>query len=210
VILQLLEYRIVLGREAEVTGRLRHSVEAEKLPPGMVARCLGRRLGPQGPEHIAITAWRDRAALNQGTEGGAPRFIAPRVPFLSRVTSSLFTVVADSGTGCRGARVLRVYRATIMADAIDLWTRRIAAPARRVAAMEGILVLNAGVSLDQPRAQGETPVVVVTAWKDWDSLLLATGGRLNDLLLDTGMEDLERPLGVDHYEWLEPEPLVAG
>jgi hypothetical protein len=66
----------------------------------------------------------------------------------------------------------------------------------------------AGVSTDQdnPVARaGEAGVVVLTAWTDWDLLLMATGGRLNSALLDTELADIERPANADHYEVIEPE-----
>jgi hypothetical protein len=67
----------------------------------------------------------------------------------------------------------------------------------------------AGVGTDQdgPAAQaGEARVVVLTAWAEWELLLTATGGRLNSSLIDTELEDVERPATADHYEVMEREP----
>jgi hypothetical protein len=98
VFVHLIEYRIVPGHEAEVTGFLRHEALGGPLPDGMVARFAGRRLRGDGRRHIVATTRRDSAALAAGTDvGGVPGSLAGKVELLANAQTSLFRVVAATG-----------------------------------------------------------------------------------------------------------------
>jgi hypothetical protein len=210
VIVQLLEYRVVPGHEAEVVGYLRH--QALVAPPdlGLTCRYVGRRLGTHGREHLAVTVWSDPEALRHGVdEAGVPRFLAAKSELLGAKRSRQYRVVTSTGLGCEGARVLRLYRTSIAADAVETWERRTLEPIGHLSSKQGLLTVVAGVGTDRdgPTARvGEAGVVVLTAWAEWDLLLTATGGRLNSALIDTELDDVERPATADHYEVMAPEP----
>lgn len=210
MIVHLLEYRVVPGHEAEVVGYLSHRALVAPSDRGLVCRYVGRRLGTHGREHLAATVWSDWEALRHGVdEAGVPGFLGAKSELLAAKRSSQYRVVASTGLGCEGAGVLRLYRTSIAADAVEIWERRALEPVGQLASKKGLLTVVAGVSTDQdrPAAQaGEASVVVLTAWAKWDLLLTATGGRLNSALTDTELEDIERPATADHYEVMAPEP----
>jgi hypothetical protein len=210
VIVHLLEYRVVPGHEAEVVGFLSHQATVAQADEGVVMRCFGRRLGTQGREHLAATVWTGWDAFRRGThDGGLPRSLSAKSGLLGVERSSRYRVVATAGLGCEGARVLRLYRATIAGDSVETWERRALEAVGQLASREGLLTVVAGVSKDQDGSiaqAGEASVVVLTAWADWDLLLTATGGRLNSALADTELADIERPANADHYEVIELEP----
>lgn len=210
MIVHLLEYRVVPGHEAEVEGYLRHQGLVVPAPRGMVCRYDGRRLGTQGPEHLAVSLWSGRQALRNGLdEQGAPGFLAATSELLGAKRSSRYQVVASTGLECKGARVLRVYRTKVAAEAIKAWEQRARERVGRLTSKEGFLTVFAGVGTNDngPIASAaEAGVIVVTAWTDWNLLLAAIGGRLNSPLLGTELDDLEREASLDHYEVIEPEP----
>jgi len=210
VIVHLLEYRVVPGHEAEVVGFLRQQAMVAKADDGVVVRCFGRRLGTQGREHLAATVWSGWDAFRRGTdEGGLPGFLSAKSVLLEVESSSRYRVVTSTGLGCDGARVLRLYRTTIAADAVETWERRALEPVGQLASREGLLTVVAGVGRDQDGSvaqAGEASVVVLTAWADWNLLLAATGGRLNSALADSELTDVERSANADHYEVIGPEP----
>jgi hypothetical protein len=210
VIVHLLEYRVVPGHEAEVVGYLCHQALVAPPDQGLACRYAGQRLGTHGREHLAATVWSDWEALQHGIdEAGVPGFLAAESELLGVKRPSRYRVVASTGLGCEGARVLRLYRTSIAAAAVEIWEQRALEPVGRLASKKGLLTVVAGVSTDQdgPAAQaGEASVVVLTAWAKWDLLLTATGGRLNSALIDTELEDIERPATADHYEVMAPEP----
>jgi hypothetical protein len=210
VIVHLLEYRVVPGHEAEVVGYLSHQALAAPSDQGLACRYIGRRLGTHGREHLAATVWNDWEALRHGVdEAGVPGFLAAKSELLGAKRSSQYRLVTSTGLGCEEARVLRLYRTSIAADAVEAWERRALEPIGRLASKEGLLTFVAGVGTDRdgPTAQaGEASVVVLTAWAKWDLLLTATGGRLNSALTDTELGDIERPATADHYEVVAPEP----
>lgn len=210
VIVHLLEYRVVPGHEAEVAGFVRHVALAKPNPDGLVARFVGRRLSQQGREHIAVTTWCDETAFTVGTgPDDVPGYLAPQSSLLGDKASSRYRVVASTGLGREGARVLRVYRTSIAADVVEQWQNRALEPVVQLADTNGLLTLVAGVEIGTggaaPRT-GKASVVVLTAWTEWDRLLAATGGRLNSGLIDTELSDLEEPASAGHFELLEAEP----
>jgi hypothetical protein len=209
VIVHLLEYRVLAGHDAEVAGFLRHRALAEPPRDGLVCRFAGRRLSQQGREHIAATTWRDEFSFAHGTDAeGVPAYLAPESVLLGDKASSRYRVIASTGLGCEGARVLRLYRTSIAADTVEQWARRALEPVDQLATKRGLLTVVAGVDIESEATPqtGEVRVVVLTAWSEWDLLLGATGGRLNRALLDTELADLERPATADHFELLEAEP----
>jgi hypothetical protein len=213
VIVQLLEYRVVLGHEAEVEGYLRHQALVGPPDPGLICKYVGRRLGTHGREHLAVAVWSDREALRHGAdEAGVPGFLAAKSELLGAKRPSQYRVAASTGLGCEGARVLRLYRTSVAAGAVETWERRALESVGRRASKKGLLTVVAGVSTDQgePAARsGEASVVVLTAWAKWELLLAATGGRLNSALTGTELEDVEHPATADHYEVMAPAPGLA-
>lgn len=207
VIAHLFEYRVVPGHDAELAGYVRHSVLAGPMPAGLVSRCIGRRLSPGGPEHVALTVWEDPHACAQGTDGrGVPRYLLPKAGLLLDWSSRRYRITVSIDRGSENARILRVYCATVAPEEVERWERRAMDAAGAVAARYGILAVQVGVGIDAPGRAGGAAIVALTAWRDWDSVIAATGGHLDRLLLDTELADLERPAGADHYELLEPEP----
>ncbi|MFI5258197.1 MAG: hypothetical protein ACHQ01_01100 [Candidatus Limnocylindrales bacterium] len=208
MLISLLEYRVVPGFDAEVAGYLHHQVIAPA-PEGMITCFLGRRLGKNGREHLAASVWRDEAAMERGTDSaGIPSYLAPKASLLGDTTRSRYRVVASTGVGSEGARVLRLYRTSIAAGSMAIWERRALVPVDQLVATEGLLTAVAGLGIDGESASeaGQVPVIVLTAWSEWDLLLGATGGRLNDPLRGTELEDLEIPAIADHFELVATEP----
>jgi hypothetical protein len=124
-------------------------------------------------------------------------------------SSTRYRVVASTSLRCEGARILRLYRTTIAADAVETWERRALEPVGQLASREGLLTVVAGVGKDQGGSvaqAGEASVVVLTAWSDWNLLLAAIGGRLNSALADSELADIERLANANHYEVIGPEP----
>jgi hypothetical protein len=206
----LIEYRIVPGHEAEVTGFLRHEALGGPPPEGMVARYAGRRLSGEGRRHLVATAWRDAAALAAGTDPrGVPGYLAGKAELLADPQTSLYRAVAATGLGRDGARVLRVYRTSIAADAIGEWESRAQETLDGLVGRPGMWAAVAGVwagGREVTLTPGEAGIVVLTAWTEWDGLLAATGGRLERTLIDTEMSDLERAARADHFELLSTDP----
>jgi hypothetical protein len=123
--------------------------------------------------------------------------------------ASRYRVLASTGLGSEGARVLRLYRTSIAADSVELWEKLTLESIGRLVSTEGLLTAIAGVGLDgdEPAAHaGETCVAVLTAWAEWNRLLVATGGRLNEAILDTDLADVEGPATTDHFELLKEDP----
>jgi len=210
VILHLLEYRVVPGHEAEVTGFLRQQASAARADEGIVFSCFGRRLGTQGREHLAATVWSGWDSFRRGTDGkGLPGFLSAISVLLGVESSTRYRVVASTGWRCEGARILRLYRTAVAADAVETWERRALEPVGRLASRDGLLTIVAGVGKDPDGSVAradEAGVVILTAWSDWNLLLTATGGRLNATLADSELADIERPANADHYEVIGPEP----
>jgi hypothetical protein len=207
MIVHLLKYQVVAGRDAEVDGFVRHSALATPPTPGIVARCVGRRLGPVGHEHVAATAWTDLDVFRSGTSsGGVPDYLSPVADRMRDVRSARYRVVVAEGPGCEDARILRIYHATVATEMLATWERRATEPIDRLAAKPGLLKAFAGVGVLDADPPGETSIVAITAWLDWGSVISATGGHIDRLLLETELADLERPSDVEHYQLLATEP----
>jgi hypothetical protein len=208
--IHLLEYRVSPGHEAEVTGLLRHGLLAGPLPDGMVARFAGRRLSGQRPQHVVATTWRDSAALARATDrAGLPLYLAEQVPLLGETVSSRYRLVSSTGLGRESAKILRLYRNSIAVDAVESWERRAVETVARLATTGGLLVAEAGLENDGGGTvirDGDARIAVLTAWTEWDTLIAATGGRLERALLATELVDLERPASPDHFELTQGEP----
>jgi hypothetical protein len=213
VIVHLLEYRVIPGHEAEVTGYLRHGVLTATPSNGLAARFVGRRLSDRGREQLAVTTWRDQAAFARGTDAeGLPAYLAPESSLLCDRASSRYRLVASTGLDRVGGRVLRLYRSSVAAEAIEMWERRALEHVGRLDRREDVLTAVAGVETEaggEGRRAGAADVVVLTVWSEWDRLLAATGGHLDRSLLGTDLADLERPGTADHFEILEPGPITG-
>jgi hypothetical protein len=207
VIVHLLEYKVVPGHEAELAGHLRHVSLAAPPSHGQIARYVGRRLGHQGREHLAVTTWSDSSALGHGTDAaGIPAYLAPVAHLLGDKAARQYRVVASIELGGEPACVLRVYRTSVATEAVEIWERRTLESVGRLANMEGLLAVIAGVEVSGTEAGSQASIVVLTVWMNWDLLLAATGGRLNRAIIDTELADIEGPATADHFELLEAEP----
>ncbi len=197
---------MVPGHEAEVAGFLRHSRPGESPPAGLLMQCLGRRLSLHRQQHIVITCWRDEAAFAHGTDPlGIPVSLSPKAHCLSDRLSSPFGISAALGDGAEGARILRVYRAEVAAASVKEWARRAGEPLASLSGREGFVCVRAGVDMAGADSRGEVSVVALSGWRDWDAVLAATGGHIDRLVQATDLTDLERPIGLDHYELLKPD-----
>jgi hypothetical protein len=205
VIVHLLEYQIMPGHAAEVEGFVRQAL-ATSLPAGLLARCAGRRLSVDGPRYIVTSIWRDADAFRVGTNSsGIPRDLAGKAPLIRRRLSSQFRSVASHGTDWSDARVVRLYRAPIAQDSLGSWENSVQGEVRDIGGKPGISVVLAGVAIHAERVAADVPILVLTAWRDWDSLLGATGGRLNRAILGTELVG-PQPLSLaDHYELIGAE-----
>jgi len=210
LIVHLLEYRVVSGHEAEVTGFLRHETLGMPFPNGLVARFVGRRLSHRGREHLAVTIWRDADDYARGTDSdGVPEYLTARAALLGDRVSSGYRVVASTGLESHEARILRVYRASVAADSVELWTRLALDPIGQLASRPGLLSVVAGIGADGDEAHpqtGDIPIVILTAWTEWDRLLTAAGARIGGELQEADVSELERPVSTDHFELLRAEP----
>jgi hypothetical protein len=210
MIVHLLEFRAVPGHEGEVAGYLSHRALAAPPADGLISRLVGRRLSAQGREHLAATTWRDEASFDRGTrDEGLPEYLRPTASMLGDKASTRYRVVASTGLGSEGARVLRLYRTTIAADSAELWKARTLESIGQLVSKEGLLSMVAGVCFDgdvSTERAGDVGIAVMTAWTEWNRLLVATGGRLNEAILDTELADLEGPATTDHFELLGEDP----
>lgn len=204
MLVHLLEYQIARGHGAEVDGFVRHSVLAESLAPGMLTRCVGRRLGPVGHEHVAATEWSDMDSFRRGTSSaGVPEFLEPVSRYLRDARAARYRVVLAEGPGFESARILRLYRATVATEMLATWERRATEPIDRLSTKPGLMKVIAGAAVLDTDPPGETSIVAITAWQDWESVIMATGGHIDRLLLETELPDIERPSDVAHYQLLE-------
>lgn len=206
MIVHLLEYKVIPGHEAELAGHLRHVSLAVRPQPGQMARYVGRRLSHRERQHVAVTTWSDSSALDHGTDAaGIPEYLAPVADLLGDKAARQYRVVASIQLGGEPACVLRVYRTSVAAEAVETWERRTLESVGRLASKRGLLAVIAGLDVSGTEAGSQASVVVLTAWTNWDLLLAATGGRLNRPIIDTELADLERPAIADHFELFEAE-----
>jgi hypothetical protein len=204
----LLEYRIVPGHEAELTGFLRQVVSTAEEPDGLVARFAGRRLSRHGRKHLVASTWRDEAALARNTdENGVPAQLAEKSALMDSVGTGRYRVTASTGLDLEGARVIRLHRTLIAAGAAGIWERRTIETFDRLVSRAGLIAAVAGIDSTRPPVAHESVacIAVVTTWVDWDHLLVAAGGRLDRALLDDDFADLEEPSRANHFELLRPE-----
>ena len=206
VIVQLLEFQVVPGHEAEVTSSLRQTVLEGPLPAGILMRCAGKRLSQQQAEHIVATCWRTDAAMTAGLdEHGLPRYLAPVAELLGGRRLAAFDVSASIGHSLAGARIMRVHRGSVAPESLEIWARSSAAQVEKLSARDGLICARAGASRAGASADGEVPVFAISAWRDWEAVLAATGGHIDRLVEDTDLGELERAVALDHYQLLEAE-----
>jgi hypothetical protein len=205
VIIHLFEYQVLPGHAAEVAGFVRQSLE-QPTPSSLVARCPGRRLSVDGPRYLVVSVWRDLDSFRVGTNAsGVPRDLTPKAGLFRRRLSSHFRTVLIRGTQWCDARVLRLHRAFIAVDALEAWEGTVPDDLEMIAAKPGNLVALAGVVITDEETGPEVPILVLTAWRDWDSLLEATGGRLNRQIQGTELAGpMPHPL-ADHYELIQAD-----
>jgi hypothetical protein len=207
VIVHLLEYQILPGHAAELEGFVRQSLAAS-VQAGLLARCAGRRLAVDGPRYIVVSAWQDADRFRVGTNSaGIPRDLADKAALIRRRLSSEFRAVEWHGINWCDARVLRLYRASIAPDGLDSWKRTVPAELREIVGKPGITSALAGVAIRNEDPASDVPILVLTAWSDWDALLGATGGRLNRPILGTELAGPQPPSLANHYELIGPEAL---
>jgi hypothetical protein len=210
MIIHLLEFRVVPGHEAEMAGYLSHRALDASPSNGLVASFVGRRLGAEVREYLAATMWRDPAAFGRRTDQEAlPPYLRLASSMLGDKAPSRYGVVASTGLGSEGARILRVYRTSIAAGSVEFWKRRTLETVGQLNSKDGLLTIVAGVDTEgdgSAEQAGEACVVVITVWTEWNRLLAATGGRLNEAIVDTELGDLEGPATTDHFELLKEDP----
>ncbi len=205
MILHLFEYQVLPGHAAEVAGFVRQSLE-HPAPPRLVARCAGRRLSVDGPRYIVVSLWRDPDAFRVGTNpSGMPRDLAPNARLFRRRLSSSFRTERVRGADWCEARVLRLHRAVIVSDELEGWEESVRYDIDAIAAKPGNLVATAGVGIEDEENRPEVPILVLTAWSEWDSLLEATGGRLNQPIQGTERSGPMPHHLADHYELIRAE-----
>ena len=198
-------YRVVPGHEVEHQGFLRQSVLGAGLPAGAVGRCVAHRLGHGGPEYVVITRWLSEAAFEAGTRSdGLPLYLEPKADLLADCASALYRDVVVSETASAASRIVRLYRATIRRADREHWENSAGRSVAALAQRPGIRTIHTGEG--QAGENGTISVVAITGWEDWASVIAATGGHLDRLLLDTELIDMEKAHSVEHYQVLEPEP----
>ena len=209
MIVHLLEYKVLAGHAAEVAGFVRQAFAAP-MPAGLLTRCVGRRLALDGPRQVVASAWQDPNAFRVGTNSaGVPRYLAGKSLLMRRRVSSQFRAVVWHGEDWTDARVLRLYRASVAVAALEEWEGRAPQALDEVARKTGSSAAMAGCALAGKDPVDGIPILVLTAWRDWDALLQATGGRLNWPLLNSELADFEEHALADHYELMDMGAAVA-
>ncbi len=205
-IVHLMEFCVVPGHEAEVVAYLRNATPGGRPSAGLLMNCIGRRLRGHRQEHVAVAGWRDGRDYARGTDRlGVPRYLSAKSDLLSDLRSSAFDASTAMGDGTEGARVLRVYRTHVAAASLGDWQRRSLDPLTRLSEKEGLVYLRAGTGLAGADASGEAPILILSAWRDWDAMLAATGGHIDRPAQESDLDDLEGPSDVGHYELLESD-----
>lgn len=210
MIVHLLEYQVLPGHAAEVEGFVRESLSASARG-GLLARCAGRRLAVDGPRHIVLSAWRDADVFRIGTNSaGMPRDLASRASLIRRRLPSQFRAVEWHGLNWCDARVLRLYRASVARDGLEAWERSVPGELHEIIGKPGSVAALAGVAILDEEDPSDVQIMVLSAWRDWDSLLGATGGRLNRPILGTENAGPQPPSLADHYELIDIESNSSG
>ena len=157
-----------------------------------------------------MTVWANQDAFAEGTdERGVPNYLQPQAGLLLDWTSRRYRTLVSIDNGCEDARIMRVYCASVAVADRERWEQRAADAAAALALKAGILGVQVGVGLDSGKRAAASAVIALSLWRDWDSVIAATGGHLDRLLLDTELVDLERPVSADHYQLLDPDRLRA-
>lgn len=207
MIVHQLEFRVVPGHDAEVTGLLRHSMLAAELPAGVKTFWAGKRLSRHRSEHILVTCWLNEAEYRRGTDpNGVPAYLAARADLLGTHRAFAFRVLASVENDQTEGRIMRVYRAHVAGEASAEWERRASEQLAVLMSHEGLVCMWAGTSCDSKPDDEYVEIGVISTWQDWAAVLNATGGHIDRLVKDTEFIDLERPAGLDHYQRLEPDP----
>lgn len=213
----MLEFRVVPGREAEVTAFLRRPPPSDGRPDHAPVTCTGRRLGRQHSEYILTTIWPDDSALEREVDqAGRPAYLAPKVELLASGATSAFSVLsAHWGNGFDGSRILRVYRGSVRASGMDEWRGRVDVRAPVLSSNAGLRAVLIGPTISigsngsgEPDEPDSVPVMAISAWSDWNAVLTATGGHIDRPVLQTELEALETPSSVGHYQLLDAEPIA--
>lgn len=205
VIVHLLEYQVLPGHAAEVAGFVSQLLGAP-MPSGLLARCAGRRLSIDGPRYIMASVWRDLDAFRVGTTAsGVPRDLASKASLIRRRMSGQYRSVESHVEDWCEARVLRLHRASLAQDALEAWECGVLDDLNMIAGKIGNLVALAGVAVGDETASSDASILVLTAWRDWDALLDATGGRLNRPILGTETAGPQPHSLADHYEFVHTE-----
>jgi hypothetical protein len=157
VIAHLFEYRVSSGPRGGAAG-LPAQRPASRPPPGHGAEALfaARRLSKLGRENVAVTVFRDVTTCDRCTDAtGLPNYLDQVLPLLGDRAISRYRVLASSGLGHLGARVLRLYRTSIATAAVEQWEQRALGSASRLAEMRGLTTIVAGVQVDSEDAVGQ-------------------------------------------------------
>jgi hypothetical protein len=205
VIAHLLEYQVLPGHAAEVAAFVRQSLDAP-VPTGRVGRCMGRRLSVDGPRYLVASVWQDLEAFRVGTNSsGIPRDLAAKASLIRRRLSGQFRTVDSIDTDWCSARVLRLHRVAIARNELEAWERAVPDDLKMIAGKPGNLVALAGVAIGDDPGASDVGIVVLTAWRDWDSLVSATGGRLNRPIQGTELAGPQPHSLADHYELIQAD-----
>ena len=205
MIVHLVEFRIKSGFEAEVVATLQLPGPASAWPAGLVAHCVGRRMGHSHRKHVFACAWQDFESWRHGLdEADSPSCLTRVADRLEDRRDSVVDVLASVGPRWDEGRVLRIYRATVAADSLAEWEAKALGPVGKLSGLDGLVSILVGPAWPRPDGQGDRTVFAISAWRDWSAVLSATGGRIDRLVQRTELADLERPVRVDHYQILDP------
>ncbi len=92
-----------------------------------------------------------------------------------------------------------------MPNSVEEWASRAVDQLPSLSERDGLVWVRAGLDIAGADSGGEVSIVALSAWRDWDAVLTATGGHIDRLVQSTDLTDLERPIGVNHYELLRPD-----
>jgi hypothetical protein len=185
VIVHLVEFRIKPGFEGEVVAALQHQAVGGNRPAGVLAHSIGRRLGHGHRRYVYACLTRVSHLLLERRD-------------------CVVDIVASAGPSWEEGRVLRIYRAAVLSDDLAEWETRARGPVGWLSGRPGLVSILVGPSWPRPEAGDERTVLAISAWREWSDVLSATGGRIGGTLERTELADLEKPLGADHYELIQP------
>jgi hypothetical protein len=205
VIVHLVEFRIKPGFEGEVVAALQHQAVGGNRPAGVLAHSIGRRLGHGHRRYVYACAWKDFESWRGGLDAEDTPTCLTRVShLLLERRDCVVDIVASAGPSWEEGRVLRIYRAAVLSDDLAEWETRARGPVGWLSGRPGLVSILVGPSWPRPEAGDERTVLAISAWREWSDVLSATGGRIGGTLERTELADLEKPLGADHYELIQP------